>query len=43
MKVTTKPKPVWQGHKSTPSSKSVIKSIAKNQGKGKGPSDAANR
>lgn len=43
MKVTTKPKPVWQGRKPTPSSKSVIKVIAKKQGKGKGPFNAANR
>lgn len=35
MKVTTKPKPVWQGHKPKPSSKSIIRSIAKAKGKGK--------
>lgn len=35
MKVTHKPKPVWQGRKSTPSSKSIIRAIAKKKGKGK--------
>lgn len=35
MKITAKPKPIWQGYKPKPSSKTVLKNIAKAKGKGK--------
>lgn len=35
LRLSQKPKQTWQGHKSKPSSKSIIKTLAKKKGRGK--------